>query len=41
ERTVKIHVSAVLGKLGVQSRTQAALMAWEEKPAAESTGDAT
>ena len=41
ERTVKIHVSAVLGKLGVQSRTQAALMAWEEKPAAESTRDAT
>jgi DNA-binding NarL/FixJ family response regulator len=27
ERTIKIHVSAVLGKLGVQSRTQAALAA--------------
>ncbi|GGL13621.1 helix-turn-helix transcriptional regulator [Mangrovihabitans endophyticus] len=27
ERTVKIHVSAVFGKLGVRSRTQAALLA--------------
>jgi DNA-binding NarL/FixJ family response regulator len=28
EKTVKTHVSSILGKLGVQSRTQAALYAW-------------
>ena len=27
EQTVKTHVSSILGKLGVQSRTQAALYA--------------
>jgi len=27
EKTVKTHVSSILGKLGVQSRTQAALYA--------------
>jgi DNA-binding NarL/FixJ family response regulator len=29
EKTVKTHVSNVLGKLGVKSRTQAALYAWQ------------
>jgi DNA-binding NarL/FixJ family response regulator len=27
DRTVKTHVSSIMGKLGVQSRTQAALYA--------------
>lgn len=27
EKTVKVHVSAILGKLGVADRTQAALLA--------------
>jgi DNA-binding NarL/FixJ family response regulator len=30
EKTVKTHVSAILGKLGVQSRTQAALYAAQQ-----------
>ena len=29
EKTVKTHVSNVLSKLGVKSRTQAALYAWQ------------
>jgi DNA-binding NarL/FixJ family response regulator len=33
ERTVEVHVSHILGKLGLQSRTQAATWAARNRPA--------
>jgi DNA-binding NarL/FixJ family response regulator len=29
EKTVRIHVGAVLGKMGVRDRTQATILAWQ------------